>query len=58
MLNTFRIIIAGTLLFGSAVLNSSAHAVSLSRELPRAAHPVKADPYNGAWPYIVRSCLA
>ena len=58
MLNTLRIVIAGTLLFGSAILNEPAHAAGSSRILPRAEQPVKVDPCKGTWPYIVRSCMA
>ena len=58
MLNTFRIIIAGSLLFGSAVFNAPAHAGSSNRLLPRAEQPTKVDPCKAAWPYLIRSCVA
>ena len=58
MLNTIRIIIASTMLFGCTVFNAPAQAGTLNRLLPRAEQPAKADPCKGSWPYIVRSCLA
>ena len=58
MLNAFRIVIAGTLLFGNAFITAPVHAGVLTRTLPRAEHSVKVDPCKATWPYIVRSCLA
>lgn len=58
MLDMLRIVIAGTLLYGTTAFNSPVEAAKLNRVLPPAMHPVKVEPCQASWPYLIRTCVA
>ncbi|CAO4136298.1 hypothetical protein [Methylorubrum extorquens] len=58
MLDMLRIVVAGTLLYGTTVFTSPVEAAKLNRVLPRAMHPAKAEPCKASWLYPIRTCVA
>ncbi|CAO4155134.1 hypothetical protein LNAOJCKE_5489 [Methylorubrum aminovorans] len=58
MLDMLRIVVAGTLLYGTTVFTSPVEAAKLNRVLPRAMHPVKVEPCKASWPYLIHTCVA
>lgn len=58
MLDMLRIVVAGTLLYGSTAFDSPVEAAKLNRVLPRAMHPVQVETCRALWPYLIRTCVA
>lgn len=58
MLDMLRIVVGGTLLYGATVFTSPVEAARLNRVLPRAMHPVKVEPCQASWPYLICTCVA
>jgi hypothetical protein len=58
MIDMLRIVVAGTLLYGTTVLTTPVQAAAPSRVLPRAPHAVKVEPCRPSWPDLIRTCVA